>query len=165
MTDEKKNCTDFTTDWEKIYDFWNMTKREFLESYSYLTEEEYDITCNITIGCRICDHEVPKRITEDDFIEAISVQLENFKTARLKMSNKALYDSAYDIAKHEAIADFFTGNLEVNDYIPRLAPYLDGLLNDFCEYEGKCDKTLWTDWDELLNLVESYIKNKEIEKE
>lgn len=36
--------TDFTQDAEKMADFETMTKEDFLASYSYLTEEEYDLT-------------------------------------------------------------------------------------------------------------------------
>ena len=36
--------TDFTDDKEKMNDFFNLTKEEFLASYSYLTEEEYELT-------------------------------------------------------------------------------------------------------------------------
>ena len=35
---------DFCDDEEKMYDFTNLDMDEFLESYSYLTEEEYDLT-------------------------------------------------------------------------------------------------------------------------
>lgn len=35
---------DFLTDGEKLVDFFALTKDEFLASYSYLTEEEYDST-------------------------------------------------------------------------------------------------------------------------
>ena len=34
----------FIDDQEKLRDFWELTKEEFLQSYSYLTEEEYDTT-------------------------------------------------------------------------------------------------------------------------
>lgn len=36
--------TDFCDDEEKMRDFAILTKDEFLASYSYLTEEEYDLT-------------------------------------------------------------------------------------------------------------------------
>ena len=36
--------THFADDKEKMVDFKNLTKEEFLFSYSYLTEEEYDLT-------------------------------------------------------------------------------------------------------------------------
>lgn len=36
--------TDFTDDKEKMIDFYKLTKDEFLKSYSYLTEEEYNLT-------------------------------------------------------------------------------------------------------------------------
>lgn len=38
--------TDFTDDEEKMVDFFLLPKNEFLMSYSYLTEEEYDLTYN-----------------------------------------------------------------------------------------------------------------------
>ena len=34
----------FTDDLEKMRDFYILSKSEFLESYSYLTEKEYDLT-------------------------------------------------------------------------------------------------------------------------
>ena len=36
--------TDFITDIEKMRDFFEISKEEFLFSYSYLKEEEYDLT-------------------------------------------------------------------------------------------------------------------------
>ena len=36
--------TDFITDTEKMRDFFEISKEEFLFSYSYLTEKEYDLT-------------------------------------------------------------------------------------------------------------------------
>ena len=38
------NYTDFTDDEEKMKDFFCLSKERFLESYSYLTEEEYNLT-------------------------------------------------------------------------------------------------------------------------
>ena len=38
------NYKDITDDKEKMRDFKLLTKAEFLSSYSYLTEEEYDLT-------------------------------------------------------------------------------------------------------------------------
>ena len=43
MSNEFKN-TDFLDDEEKMRDFICLTKEEFLASYSYLTEDEYDNT-------------------------------------------------------------------------------------------------------------------------
>ena len=39
-------ATDFTDDEEKMKDFYKLTKDEFLDSYSYLTEQEYELTMN-----------------------------------------------------------------------------------------------------------------------
>ena len=38
------NVANFLTDTDKMYDFLRIDKDEFLESYSYLTEKEYDNT-------------------------------------------------------------------------------------------------------------------------
>ena len=38
------NKTNFLDDYEKMADFKILTKEEFLTSYSYLTEQEYDNT-------------------------------------------------------------------------------------------------------------------------
>ena len=40
----KIRYTDFIDDEEKMRDFKLLTKKEFLNSYSYLTEEEYNLT-------------------------------------------------------------------------------------------------------------------------
>ncbi len=40
----------FEDDEEKMNDFWELTKEEFLDSYSYLTEEEYDATVKVMKG-------------------------------------------------------------------------------------------------------------------
>ena len=44
----------FINDAEKMHDFKCLTKFDFLKSYSYLTEEEYDATKNIVADLRTC---------------------------------------------------------------------------------------------------------------
>ena len=34
----------FFNDDEKMYDFWRISKKDFLQSYSYISEVEYDYT-------------------------------------------------------------------------------------------------------------------------
>lgn len=46
----KENELSFTDDWEKMRDFFHLTKEEFLNSYSYLNEEEYLATLNEVLG-------------------------------------------------------------------------------------------------------------------
>lgn len=36
--------TDFSNDWNKMVDFHKMSKREFLQNYSYISEVEYNLT-------------------------------------------------------------------------------------------------------------------------
>ena len=47
MVKEKRVAFDFTDDKEKMRDFVILSKREFLESYSYLTAEDYNLTAKI----------------------------------------------------------------------------------------------------------------------
>lgn len=44
MSMNKNKVHSFLDDTEKMMDFYMLTKNEFLKSYSYLTEEEYDAT-------------------------------------------------------------------------------------------------------------------------
>ena len=41
---QELRCANFLDDIEKMHDFRILTKKEFLQSYSYLTEQEYDNT-------------------------------------------------------------------------------------------------------------------------
>lgn len=50
---ENTNKLDFFNDSEKMHDFHRMTKTEFLESYSYITEAEYDATVEVIRDNRI----------------------------------------------------------------------------------------------------------------
>lgn len=38
---------EFTSDWEKMYDFFLLNKADFLETYNYLTEDDYNATMEI----------------------------------------------------------------------------------------------------------------------
>lgn len=64
---EFKN-TDFINDKEKMRDFKILSKEEFLESYSYLTEEEYDNTYNKYYATKNTFHWIPieKELPEED---------------------------------------------------------------------------------------------------
>lgn len=41
------NACDFIDDYEKMDDFFNLTESEFLNSYSYLSKADYDLTWEI----------------------------------------------------------------------------------------------------------------------
>ena len=48
----------FIDDYEKMKDFCELSKEEFLLSYSYLTEEEYDNTMRLVLEkCGCVDYE------------------------------------------------------------------------------------------------------------
>lgn len=41
---EKLGSKTFKDDFDKIYDMFNLSKDEFLKSYSYISEKDYDLT-------------------------------------------------------------------------------------------------------------------------
>lgn len=56
-----KNYTHFYNDKEKMIDFFGLSKEEFLESYSYLTDEEYELTRKYVIDKYIEDMDTTLR--------------------------------------------------------------------------------------------------------
>ena len=54
--------TPFVDDGEKMRDFFDLTKEEFLESYSYLTEEEYDATAEY-----VKEHDLARSLFRNPF--------------------------------------------------------------------------------------------------
>ena len=57
---------DFTTDWEKMRDFFKLTQEEFLETYEYVSEEEYLATCKI-----VAQADNPNYEAEQEFIGTV----------------------------------------------------------------------------------------------
>ena len=57
---------DFTTDWEKMRDFFKLTQEEFLETYEYVSEEEYLATCKI-----VAQADNPNYEAEQKFIKHV----------------------------------------------------------------------------------------------
>jgi hypothetical protein len=58
---------DFTTDWEKMRDFFKLTQEEFLESYEYVSEEEYIATARI-----VAKADNPNFDIEQKFIDTVN---------------------------------------------------------------------------------------------
>jgi hypothetical protein len=57
---------DITTDWEKMRDFFKLTQEEFLETYDYVSEEEYLATCKI-----VAQADNPNYEAEQKFINTV----------------------------------------------------------------------------------------------
>jgi len=62
----RRNKMDFTTDWEKMRDFFKLTQEEFLETYDYVSEEEYLATCKI-----VAQADNPNYENEQKFINTV----------------------------------------------------------------------------------------------
>lgn len=56
------NKINFISDKEKMYDFTRLTKEEFMITYSYLTDEEYDNTAVIYQEMLDCLQEVETKL-------------------------------------------------------------------------------------------------------
>ena len=55
--DNQEEGFDFINDWEKMVDYFQMTKEDFLKFYSYLSEKDYEATDDkvVTQGLRLED--------------------------------------------------------------------------------------------------------------
>jgi len=62
---------DFTTDWEKMRDYFQISKEEFLASYSYVTEAEYDATKKVVEKKDALDKDSYKDLSDGEVLDLI----------------------------------------------------------------------------------------------
>ena len=62
---------DFTTDWEKMRDYFQISKEEFLASYSYVTEAEYDATKKVVEKKDALDKDSYKDLSDGEILDLI----------------------------------------------------------------------------------------------
>jgi len=87
--------TAFTTDKEKMRDFKILTKKEFLKSYSYITEAEYNLTVEQNRRIKFMDKTIKSQVIECETIDGggILVALGDDKFAN---DFSAFCDNDYD---------------------------------------------------------------------
>ena len=70
---EKIKITDFMDDKEKMRDFKKLTREEFLNTYSYLHAEEYDLTLQAEALAEFCEwYRLPYPTTQKEADEVFS---------------------------------------------------------------------------------------------
>jgi hypothetical protein len=62
---------DFTTDWEKMRDYFQISKEEFLASYSYVSEAEYDATAKIVEKKDALDKDLYEDLSDGEILDLI----------------------------------------------------------------------------------------------
>ena len=62
---------DFTTDWEKMRDYFQISKEEFLASYSYVTEAEYDATKKVVEKKDALDKDLYEDLSDGEILDMI----------------------------------------------------------------------------------------------
>lgn len=62
----------FLNDLDKVYDFLQLSKQEFLESYSYITEEDYDLSAKEFNEDRVRTLALLMRDAENMLIEEVT---------------------------------------------------------------------------------------------
>ena len=62
---------DFTTDWEKMRDYFQISREEFLASYSYVTEAEYDATKKIVEKRDALDKDLYEDLSDGEILDLI----------------------------------------------------------------------------------------------
>lgn len=114
----------FNDDIEKMLDFNKLSKEEFLQSYSYLTEEEYDATMVETI--RRLMKKTPNGVIHDaDTILAGIVYNADVEITGLAMELLSIWEKSAD---KSAIEDFFYALTDVtfDDFLMRCKNILQG---------------------------------------
>lgn len=131
----------FVSDEEKMVDFGVLSKDEFLASYSYLTEDEYDATARVVargLGCAVVDfNELAEKLnnfykdfdhydyvdkldgTEQDAIESLVGQLEDPDAVC------EILDALVDIQENGELSD--AQRLELGNLISNLSKVLVSL--------------------------------------
>ncbi len=98
----------FIDDWEKMYDFICMKKEDFLDSYSYLSEEEYEATLNEFEWKNIDAVEIAYKAIAHKYIDTIHY-LELFeKDGKILLKKDDVED---DFFVWDSYKDFVKGNL------------------------------------------------------
>ena len=82
----------FVSDKEKMIDFAYLSKDEFLESYSYLTEEEYDATARVAVNLKC----LPEKVNTYSFECGVLVLPEHEEFAYYSNVNPSLPYGFYD---------------------------------------------------------------------
>ena len=132
---------DFTDDLEKMVDFYEMSKEDFLKSYSYLTEEEYNDT-----KLKVIDEEkMSKKVFEK------IVELDGFNKAIQCYNN---WHNPYCLCTYETLKKYAVYLIKLNDM--KLGLHL---LNAIY-YSGESD---WYYYDYTAGLIETPQEIKNIE--
>ena len=114
--------TSFLSDIDKMYDLLTITKEEFLDSYSYMTEIEYDLTIEqiMPVSKELQANEDQISTMADLCREAENLYIEelNGRPTAWNVLGSQLKEAIYDFVKRnytEAQQDLF------NDYCTALA--------------------------------------------
>jgi hypothetical protein len=93
---------DFTTDWEKMRDYFQISKEEFLASYSYVTEAEYDATKKVVEKKDALDKDSYKDLSDGEILDIIfsKFDIDDFGNATERLLSKI--DTAITYKKYLA---------------------------------------------------------------
>lgn len=144
----------FIDDYEKMYDFKHLEKEEFLKSYSYLTEKEYDKTKQyynwLSLKFDSSINEIPPRGGNVDIWGVATVWLEDQYIG-------AEYNYCIETEKYN---NFFTINSSAIYRMDANEDYsiIDTDTSDFEHYEIDLDNP---DWErDLLFAMEMFIAKR-----
>jgi hypothetical protein len=92
----------FTTDWEKMRDYFQISKEEFLASYSYVTEAEYDATKKVVEKKDALDKDSYKDLSDGEILDIIfsKFDIDDFGNATERLLSKI--DTAITYKKYLA---------------------------------------------------------------
>ena len=145
----------FTDDIDKMRDFDILSKEEFLASYDYLTEEEYDATAKElkekgSTGLQTVKHLAYKEVKDknylvyDNRLEKTGSEADKIQAAIERLTEVSLPAVADEIGKSEdEVAEIISALLDAKDYIEErfnvVRPTADEII------QKKKDEVSWSD--------------------
>ncbi len=151
----------FIDDKEKMVDFWTLDKDEFLQSYSYLTEEEYDATA--AEAHKLADASVDEHNEQLNtaLYKKMFAEQEAYKEWLLTRSPQEILDHAYEYNVREDILLSLEENNLSNEQAEALLESDIPLSDVYKLFDKRESSHMEEIWDCVESRANDVIKNQE----
>lgn len=101
-------------------------------------------------------------MTREEFNAKVHEQYNEYEKELLLKTPAELINIAWDIAKMQAIRTYLT-ECDFDDFLEGIYEDADNILDALFAYEWNYDTPMWTDWENLYDMIWDYINDKEVE--
>lgn len=101
-------------------------------------------------------------MTREEFNAKVHEQYDEYEKNLLAKTPTELINIAWDIAKMQAIRTYLT-ECDFDGFLEDLCEDVNNILGTLYDYEFNYDIPMWTDWDNLYDMIWDYINDKEVE--